>query len=64
MRLEPITNQANHVYVCIKKASNFCNCILSNIYNADNSLQIQLYKTYARPFLDYASVIYSPHLNT
>ena len=40
---------ANHVYICIKKASNVCNCIGSNAYNADNSLLIQLYKTYARP---------------
>ena len=52
---------ANHVYLRIKKASNVCNCILSNVYNADNSILIQLYKTYARPFFDYASVIYSPH---
>ena len=52
---------ANHVYICITKASNICNCILSNGYNADNSILILLYKTYARPFLDYASVIYSPH---
>ena len=52
---------ANHVCKCIKKASNFCNYILSNVYNVDNSILIQLYKTYARPFLDYASVIYYPH---
>ena len=52
---------ANHVYICIKKASNVCNCILLNVYNADNSILIQLYKTYARLFLEYASVIYSPH---
>ena len=52
---------ANYVYICIKKASNVCNCILSNVYNADNSILIQLFKTYARPFLNYASVIYSPH---
>ena len=60
----PIDNKltfANHVYICIKKASNVCNCILSNAYNADNSILIQLYKTYARPFLDYACVIYSTH---
>ena len=52
---------ANHVYICIKKASNVCNCILSNVYNADNFRLIQLFKTYARLFLDCASVIYSPH---
>ena len=50
---------ANHVYICITKASNICNCILSNGYNADNSILIQLYKTYTRPFFDYASLIYS-----
>ena len=52
---------ANHVYICIKKVNNVCNRILFSVYNADNSILIQLYKTYARPFFDYASVIYSPH---
>ena len=47
--------------MCIKKANNVCNCILSNVYNADYSILIQLYKTYARLFRDYASVIYSQH---
>ena len=52
---------ANHEYICMKKASNFCNFILFNVYNADYSILIRLYKTYARPLLDYASVIYSSH---
>ena len=53
----------NHIYISIRKARNLCYFILSNVYchTADNSILIQLYKTYARPFLDYASAIYSPH---
>ena len=50
-----------HIYNCIKKASNVCNMLLTNVYNVDNTMLINLYKIYARPYLDYASVIYSPH---
>ena len=49
---------ANHVYLCIKKTSNVYYCFLANVYNADNSILIQLYKTYAMPFLDCVCVIY------
>ena len=38
-----------------------CNIILANLYNFENNVLINLYKTYARPYLDYNSVIYSPH---
>ena len=51
----------DHVFASVKKASNVCNLILSNVYDVGNALLIQLYKTYARPYLDYASIIYSPH---
>ena len=51
----------NHVFASVKKASNECNLILSNVYDIGNALVIQLYKTYARPYLDSASIIYSPH---
>ena len=34
---------------------------MSSVYNTDNSTLIQLHKTYARPFLYYASVINSPN---
>ena len=52
----------DHVFASVKKASNVCNLILSNVYDVGNALLIQLYKTYARPYLDYASIIYSHHL--
>jgi hypothetical protein len=50
-----------HIYSCIKKASNICNMILSNMYDVNNDILIRLYKVYARPYLEYATVIYSPH---
>ena len=37
------------------------NVILSNTFFADNETLVKLYKIYARPYLDYASVVYSPH---
>jgi hypothetical protein len=52
---------ADHVYYCIKKSSQICNLILSNMYFVNNDILLKLYKTYARPYLDYASVVYSPH---
>ena len=51
----------DHVYTCAKKASQICNIILANMYNLDNSLLVNLYKTYARPYLEYNSAVFSPH---
>ena len=51
----------NHVFPSVKKVSNVCHLILSNVYDVGNALLIQLYKTYTRPNLDYASIIYSSH---
>ena len=51
----------DHIFNCVKKANNVCNTILSNLYDMDNNTLINLFKTYALPLLDYASVIYSPH---
>ena len=34
---------------------------LNNVYNAGNSVLTNLYKIYARFYLDYTSVFYSPH---
>ena len=31
------------------------------MFDVGNALLIQLFKTYARPYLDYASIIYSTH---
>ena len=31
------------------------------MYNLDNSLLVNLYKTYARPYLEYNSAVFSPH---
>ena len=31
------------------------------MFFVNNETLVKLYKTYARPFLDYASVVYSPH---
>ena len=45
----------------VKKASNVCNKILSHVYDIENEKLIKLYKTYVRPLLDYAFVIYSPY---
>ena len=45
VRIDNKLTFANHVYICIKKASGVCDCILSNVFNADNSTLIQLYKT-------------------
>ena len=47
--------------MCIKNASQVCNMILSNLHNCDNDTLVKLFKTYARPYLDYNSVIYAPH---
>ena len=52
---------SDHIFNCVKKANNVCNTILSNLYDRDNNTLINLFKTYALPLLDFASVIYSPH---
>jgi hypothetical protein len=44
-----------------KKASNVCNLILSNVFHVNRSTLVNLFKCYARPYLEYASVIFSPH---
>ena len=48
---------SSHIFNCVKKANNVCNTILSNLYEMDNNTLINLFKTYALPLLDYASVI-------
>ncbi len=52
---------SDHIYSCVKKANRISNLILANVYNLENSLLIDLYKTYCRPYLDYVSTVYSPH---
>ena len=51
----------NHVYSCVKKASQVSNIILSSMFFVNNETLVKLYKFYARHFLDYASVVSSPH---
>ena len=48
-----------HIYNRVKKASEVCNILLTNVYNADNTVLKNLNKIDARLYLDYASVIYS-----
>ena len=45
----------------VKKASQVCNMILANVHSFENNVLVNLFKTYARPYLDCNSVIYSPH---
>ena len=47
--------------MCLKKASQVYNKILANLHNFENNILVNLCKTYARSYLDYNSVIYSPH---
>ena len=51
----------DHAYMCVKKASQMCNMILANVHNFEKNVLINLYKTCARPYLDYNSVIYSSY---
>ena len=51
----------NPVYSCVKKTSQVCNVILSHIFFINNETLVKFYKIYARPYLDYASVLYSPY---
>ena len=50
-----------HIYDCVNKASKICNIIFANIKQVNNSILIKLYKSFARPLLEYASVICCPH---
>ena len=61
MLIDSSLSYCNHVYSCVKKASQVCNVILSNMFFVNNEMLVKLYKTYARPFSDYASVVYSLH---
>ena len=51
----------DHAYICVKKASQVCNMILANVHYFENNILVNLYKTFARPYLDYNSVIYFQH---
>jgi hypothetical protein len=50
-----------HIYQSINKASRICNLIVMNMKYADVNSLVRLYKCFARPILEYASVIFSPH---
>ena len=51
---------SQQMYACSKKASNVCNMILSNLCHFNNSLLALLFCVFARPHIEYASVIYNP----
>jgi hypothetical protein len=51
----------HHIFEIVKKARTTVNLILHAFKNCDCNLLINLYKTYARPYLEYASVVISPH---
>ena len=53
-----------HVNEIVNKSSRVCALILNNIKNVDNNILIKLYKCFARPVLEYASVVFSPHHNS
>ena len=61
MLIDSFLSYCYHVYSCVKKASQVCNVILSNTFFINNEISVKLYKIYARPYLDYASVVYSLH---
>ena len=50
-----------HIFQCVSKASRMCNLIYANIKCTDMLVLVKLYKCYARPLLEYCSVIFSPH---
>ena len=52
---------SEHIYDCVKRASKVSNLILSNFYQCNNSVLLQLFKCYVRPILEYGSIIFSPH---
>ena len=49
-----------HIFQCVSKASRMCNLIYANIKCTDMLVLVNLYKCYARHFLEYCSVIFSP----
>ena len=61
MLIESSLSYCNHVYSCVKKASQVNNVILSNMFFVNNETLVKLYRIYARSYLDYVSVVYSPH---
>ena len=61
MLIDSSLSYCNHVYSCVKKASQVYNVILFNIFFVINETLVKLYKIYARLYLDYACVVYSPH---
>ena len=53
-----------HIYDCVNRASKVCNIIFANIKQVNNSILIKLYKSFARPLLECASIICYPyHIN-
>ena len=50
-----------HTFHCVSKASRMCNLINVNLKCTDMLVLVNLYKCYARPLLEYCSVIFSPH---
>ena len=46
-----------HIFQCVSKASRMCNLIHANIKCIDMLVLVNLYKCYARPLLEYCSVI-------
>ena len=50
-----------HIFQCVSKASRMCNLIYANIKCTDMLVLVNSYKCYARPLLEYCSVIFSPH---
>ena len=61
MLIDGSSSYCNHVYSCVKKAIQVCNIILSNMFYVNNETLVKLYKIYARSYLDYTIVVYSPH---
>ena len=49
------------IFQCVSKASRMCNLIYANIKCTDMLVLVNVYKCYARPLLEYCSVIFSPH---
>ena len=49
------------IYFNVSKSSRTCNLIYANIKCADMLVLVNFYKCYARPLLEYCSVIFSPH---
>ena len=50
-----------HIYQYVDEANKMYKIILNNITDFDVCTQVNLYKCYVRPLLDYACVIHSPY---